>query len=488
MPDSVTGAPGQVIDLAEATPTTGAALLGDAQGARIPVLLIRAGWGTSGYYSESLLKRDGPAAWPVGTQMFGDHATAEESYERPEGSIHGLLSEIVTTPRWSAKHKGLIAEADIFPQAEGILNPKFRRRIGLSIRASGTAEQGEAEGRKGSIITAITEGVSVDWVTKAGAGGRVLDLLEASRKVPLHEAHGMTANDLRNALSAAVEEKYGDDYCTWAYVTDYGDDFVIYRLSGRDCDPGLYRQGYTVDTAGTAALTGDPVEVNTQTTYVPRLPEPVDITATETDPPAAPAVVQESTNTQKEGTVAEPTTQTGAPPAGGGSTDQNLTEAERARMSAMESEIAQLREGARLRSDSTVRLVEANKTIDGQGKRIAQLEAIEDARAAVAEVFAESGLPEVVQGKVTAAVLGLKGAYLPLTESGQVDMAKVKANAATAIKEETDYLGRYAESVGFGGVRGFGAPQRTDSGEVTDAMLAESAASIFGPRPVLKGA
>jgi hypothetical protein len=55
--------------------------------------------------------------------------------------------------------------------------------IGVSVRAGGTVEEGEAEGREGRIVTAIeaNPGNSVDFVTRAGRGGAVAQLLESAR-------------------------------------------------------------------------------------------------------------------------------------------------------------------------------------------------------------------------------------------------------------------------------------------------------------------
>ena len=55
------------------------------------------------------------------------------------------------------------------------------RHIGVSIRATGRAKEGEAEGRKGPVIAALTSARSVDFVTVPGAGGKVLQLFESYR-------------------------------------------------------------------------------------------------------------------------------------------------------------------------------------------------------------------------------------------------------------------------------------------------------------------
>jgi hypothetical protein len=140
-------------------------------GNRVTVRLIRPGWGSSGYYSEALLQRDGPRAFAAGTQMYLDHPTREEDAGRPERSIRDLAGKLVTDARWAGD--GLYAEAEIYPHASELVR-SVGKDLGVSIRAMGEAKPGEAEGRRGQIVERITDAQSVDFVTKAGAGGAVL--------------------------------------------------------------------------------------------------------------------------------------------------------------------------------------------------------------------------------------------------------------------------------------------------------------------------
>src|SRR5207245_1127898 len=55
------------------------------------------------------------------------------------------------------------------------------KHIGMSIRAAGRAKEGKADGRSGPIIEQLTRGISVDYVTTPGAGGKILQLFEAAR-------------------------------------------------------------------------------------------------------------------------------------------------------------------------------------------------------------------------------------------------------------------------------------------------------------------
>jgi hypothetical protein len=174
---------------------TGEALKGDtvdliekavAADDTIDVKLISPGWGSSGYYSSEVLKRDGPIAWPVGTHMHLDHPTESEKRERPEGSVKDLAAAIATAPVYRESGPagpGLYAKAAVIPEYKGLIDA-LAPHIGVSIRAPGTFAEGEAEGRKGRIVKAIFNSPlhsAVDFVTKAGRGGQVLALMESWR-------------------------------------------------------------------------------------------------------------------------------------------------------------------------------------------------------------------------------------------------------------------------------------------------------------------
>jgi hypothetical protein len=145
--------------------------------------VIAPGWGSSGYYPAAVLERDGSNAFPAGTKMFWNHPTVEEAAARPERDLRDLAAELITPATWdgkAAEGPGLYAEAKVFGGYKDALQ-ELAPHIGVSIRASGKARSGEAEGRRGAIVESIVAGKSVDFVTQAGAGGKVLELFEAAR-------------------------------------------------------------------------------------------------------------------------------------------------------------------------------------------------------------------------------------------------------------------------------------------------------------------
>lgn len=146
------------------------------------VKIIAPGWGSSGYYSPELLRRDIPVAFPVGTQMFWNHQTADEERSRPVGDLRNLAAALVTDPAWDESNQhgpGMYARAKAFGEFKASID-ELAPHIGVSIRAMGRSKTGEADGRKGRIITSLDSGKSVDFVTRPGAGGRIVELFESA--------------------------------------------------------------------------------------------------------------------------------------------------------------------------------------------------------------------------------------------------------------------------------------------------------------------
>lgn len=496
----------RVIPLSEAS-------TGPVKGRRFEALLIKAGWSLNNrYYSEAMLKEYGPAAFPAGALGEADHPSYADRENRPEGSIKNTVSVLATDARWDPAQGGLVAEVEVFPQHENLLNERFARAIGLSIRAGGTGEHGKVGGREGLIVTSLDEGGTVDWVTHPGAGGRVLQLLESAPV--LHEGHGMTANDLRRSLQDAVDDVYDNRCGAWAWVSDYSDDFVIYSLSGREVDDGLYRQAYTVDTAGSAALTGDATKVNVRTDYVPVLtdgdvnestgpaapPAPAEEPVTESTPVVdapptvtvdrallAEAVAQAMRTTSttqpitplKEAVVTTPEP-TGAPPTGASTTPSPIDslESARRRERELERQLTEARAEAEAKANDRLARVEAERSLEEARTQIARMSALETARSVTTSALNESALPDCVYSRVIASVAGHEGQAVPLTESRTVNTDALKESVATAIKSWEVLVGQILESAGLDGrVKGLGAPK--PGTDLTESQFEERAKARF---------
>lgn len=214
-------------------------------------------WGSSGYYGRDMLERDGPNVWPAGTQVYMDHPGATEQHDRPERSVRDLAGKITSTPVYEAD--GLYADVEFYPHVAPIIEAMWED-VGMSIRASGTAESGERDGRTGPIITSLTEGVSVDVVTRAGAGGKLVALLESARATVAETLPG-------NLVASDLEQRLDDLLGPEAWVVDFTDEWVVYRTWDGDDDRVLVQQTYTADADGRVALDGTPTRVSRRVTY-----------------------------------------------------------------------------------------------------------------------------------------------------------------------------------------------------------------------------
>lgn len=148
----------------------------------VQLKIIQPGWGSSGYYSEQMLKRDGPKVFKAGLKSYWNHPTVSEAQERPERDLRDLAAELVSDARWMKNGPagaGLYADAKVFESYAPVVE-ELAPHIGVSIRANGRVKEGEAEGRKGRIIEKLVSAMSVDFVTEPGAGGRVVQLFEAA--------------------------------------------------------------------------------------------------------------------------------------------------------------------------------------------------------------------------------------------------------------------------------------------------------------------
>jgi hypothetical protein len=147
----------------------------------LPIKIISPGWGSSGYYSESLLK-DAAPVYTEGLKMYWNHPTRSEESERPERDLNDLAGVLTSNAEFKEgpDGPGLYAKAKVFEKFKKPVE-EMAPYIGLSHRASGKAYQGEVDGKTGAIISEINEAHSVDFVTMPGAGGQITELFESYR-------------------------------------------------------------------------------------------------------------------------------------------------------------------------------------------------------------------------------------------------------------------------------------------------------------------
>lgn len=147
--------------------------------AMLNVQIIRPGWGNARdnhFYPREMLERD--AGRFVGAKMFETDHKAEEKSTRTWVStvkeIAGFTADGAPIARVVVHDPGF-AERVRNLSAAGLLE-----KMECSILANGQAKPFEQAGRKGKVVDSITEVSSVDWVTRAGAGGHAMALAESA--------------------------------------------------------------------------------------------------------------------------------------------------------------------------------------------------------------------------------------------------------------------------------------------------------------------
>jgi len=194
-------ASGHAIALAEAEAVTG--------GPRAPLLmdvaLIKPGWGNkkdNHYYAPEVLKRDAKVF--EGAKMYAtDHRQGEKSVRTEVSVVKGItgFTDDGAPIASVAVHDPDFAEATRNRAKLGTLGS-----LECSILATGRTKKGKVGGRKGNIVEAITSATSVDWVTKAGAGGHAIALAESGGDDMSEEQQTITREQEEGTEEATLSE------------------------------------------------------------------------------------------------------------------------------------------------------------------------------------------------------------------------------------------------------------------------------------------
>ena len=179
-----------------------ASSLGDG---KYRIRIIMPGQGSSGIYTAENLAESAPL-FKAGTEMFIDHPTETEEWERPERSIRdyaGVFLEDATVGEDGA----LYTVCKVFSGVNELIKDKWEH-IGVSINAwcaDPISENG--------IVPPIAGVRSVDFVTTPGAGGAIIDLLESNRNDNYVKEAGMDKeieskfDELKASLIEAISSK-----------------------------------------------------------------------------------------------------------------------------------------------------------------------------------------------------------------------------------------------------------------------------------------
>ena len=138
---------------------------------RYRIRIIAPGRGSTGMYTAPNLAESAPLFVP-GTHMFFDHQTMTEDWERPERSVRDLAG-VFESAAEIMPDGSLEADIKVYPSANGIIRERWAD-IGVSINGWSVEEIGPD-----GVVPPLAGIQSVDFVTRAGAKGAVLEVLES---------------------------------------------------------------------------------------------------------------------------------------------------------------------------------------------------------------------------------------------------------------------------------------------------------------------
>jgi hypothetical protein len=456
---------------------------------RLLVRLIRAGWSLNGnYYPAEVLKRDGAAAWPRGTQAFIDHATDDEDFDRPAGSVKNLAGVQTEDARWDEESQSLVALTRLFEPWRTPLTDMAKAEaeedvpvIGMSIRAYVLAEQGEREGRRGNIVTSIEQGRSVDFVTKPAAGGAILAILESVQAGEVAESASVGTyleSRLHLALTQYADDMYADGRLTRAeritLSAAIGDGLQAWTARVETEAPQLFQRARW-DEAPEIEQAADESQTPVEATASPAPLASLAVTemANELDlidqvlqnspsqatanadgsPPTAP-----NPENQKESTMSG-TAEGTQPDQAGTKTGAPVSEEAAAFAAA---QLEEFRSRANSLSSALAEAQSAQRTAEAQrDAAVAEarlLKGNEAGRRAVDKALADeaNGVPESMYAAIAPRVHNAVRGNVPMTDDGQVNTEALEALVVASIKAERTYVGQLLESQGVGRPSGLG--------------------------------
>lgn len=138
---------------------------------RYRIRIIAPGRGSTGMYTAPNLAESAPLFVP-GTHMFFDHQTMTEDWERPERSVRDLAG-VFESGAEIMPDGSLEADIKVYPSVNGIIRERWAD-IGVSINGWSVDEIGSD-----GVVPVLAGIQSVDFVTRAGAKGAVLEVLES---------------------------------------------------------------------------------------------------------------------------------------------------------------------------------------------------------------------------------------------------------------------------------------------------------------------
>lgn len=165
---------------------------------RYRIRIIAPGRGSTGMYTAPNLAESAPLFVP-GTHMFFDHQTMTEDWERPERSVRDLAG-VFESGAEIMPDGSLEADIKVYPSVNGIIRERWAD-IGVSINGWSVEEIGPD-----GVVPVLAGIQSVDFVTRAGAKGAVLEVLESDGRWRVKNPSNPTNPDVQEEQAVKPED------------------------------------------------------------------------------------------------------------------------------------------------------------------------------------------------------------------------------------------------------------------------------------------
>ena len=170
----------------------------EVKGGTARIRLIRAGQGSSGFYSPELLERCGSAAFPKGTFLYFNH-------KDPAGrDIRDAFGATISETSYDAEDQSLWADADIFTTHREFIS-EIAKYADLSIEAAGEKDD---DGNVTEILPNPFNAVAL--VPRGGREGKIAEIMESAEYGSVinnenqRKDAGMTPEDIQKIVEALV--------------------------------------------------------------------------------------------------------------------------------------------------------------------------------------------------------------------------------------------------------------------------------------------
>mgnify|MGYP003082989937 CR=1 FL=1 len=165
---------------------------------RYRIRIIAPGRGSTGMYTAPNLAESAPLFVP-GTHMFFDHQTMTEDWERPERSVRDLAG-VFESGAEIMPDGSLEADIKVYPSVNGIIRERWAD-IGVSINGWSVEEIGPD-----GVVPPLAGIQSVDFVTRAGAKGSVLEVLESDGRWRVKNPSNPTNTNVQEEQAVKPED------------------------------------------------------------------------------------------------------------------------------------------------------------------------------------------------------------------------------------------------------------------------------------------